>query len=271
MPTASKTLATKDEKAQVSKDEPAILDRLSMLSTEDLRHRLSETLNRTVDDLREAAACVRLLEERGEDMSELRGSLFNYLRLIAYGQLEAEVLVRFAGSPSMMRTVASLPLPDQKRLAEGQKVEVAVRRGNVFDTRLIAPLNMRSEQFRQVFAGGRIRSIPEQIAQLEASPVPIPGESPESSRRRPTRIEADAKTATLRIGRATAPVKDVLGALSDIAPIDDNAEGPGGTVTVDADLYEPLRRIASAGKTTVRSLVRRAIMQTFFPGDDKTD
>lgn len=250
-----------------SHDESEILDRLTPLSNADLRSRLAESLTRSVDELREAAACARLLEERGEDLSHLPGRLLNYLRLIAHGQLQPEVVVHFAGSPTLMRTIAGLPKPDQKRLADGGKVELAVRRGTTFDTRLVSPLDMGKDQFRQVFAGSRIRSVPEQIAHFEMAPPATETETPQASNRRPARVEADAKNATVRVGRTTVGVKEVLGALGGLAPIDHDAEGPGGTVTIDPDIFGPLKRIAASADQTPRHLVRLALLRTYFNGD----
>lgn len=240
------------------------IDGFRQLDTVEIHRRLADALGRTVDGLKRAAACVRVLEERDEDLSYISGDLFGRLRLIAYGQLLPEVVFHFAGLPGLTRIIQSLPIPDQKRMAEGGKVEVAVRRGDSFDTRMMAPLDMTSDQIKQVFAGGRIRPVGEQIAHLESEPVHT---KVEAARPRAARVHIDPKAATIKVGRATVPVKEVLGSLSDLAPVDPDADGPGGSVTVDPDLYGPLQRMAAAGGKTVRHLVRLAILRTYFPGD----
>ena len=237
------------------------LDQLMEMSVPELRRKLTECLSRTVDELKEAANIVRALEEKGEDLSDLRSGLFNYLRLIAYDQLLPEVVVRFAGSPALMRNVAALPLPDQKRLADGGQIELAVRRGTKFDTRNVAPVDLNKEQFHQVFAGGRIRSVQEQMAQLEARPEP---EEPEVIITRPSRITSDPLHATMKIGRYTLTVEEVVKAFSGLAPINRDATGAGQSVTIDRYLSDPLKRMAAMGNTTVKHLIQSAIEQFYF-------
>src|SRR5271157_1277362 len=101
---------------------------LARLETIQLRQELTQSLHVTAAHLRRLAIIVRLLEERGEDLTDLRIGLLPYLRQIALGQILPEVIVRFAESPWMIRLVGSLPLPDQKRLSDGDRVTLVVPR-----------------------------------------------------------------------------------------------------------------------------------------------
>ncbi len=248
--------------------ESAILDRLAEfdgLSVEEVHARLAAAFRQTVDGLKDAAACVRYLLEQGEDLSYVPSDLLSRLRHIAYGQLLAEVVFQFAGAPAMAQTIGRLALPDQKRLADGGKVKVAVRRGDGFTDRMMAPLEMTADQRRQVFAHDRIRSIPEQVALLEATPTPEPEPAPE--RRPSARIKADPRTDTVQFGRTVVAVKDVFAALGQLAPIVHKAEGPGGSVTIDADLYGPLQRMAVGRGMSVKHLVRLILERALFPDE----
>lgn len=238
------------------------VDRYSGIESDQLRRMLADCLSRAVDGLRDAAAIVRVLEERGEDLSEFRGGLFNYLPRIAYGQVLPEVIVRFAGSAHLMSRIAQLPIPQQKRLGDGGMIDVVVRRGDHFDTRKMSPLSLGHEQIRQVFAGGFLRSVPEQIAYLEADSTPEPA-FPSA---KPTKVRADARTGTLRIGRHEIKADEALKAIGGMAPIDQAAEGKSRSVTLDADIVLKLEKIALGRNTSVKHLIRMAVLRVY--GDD---
>lgn len=237
------------------------IDELSSVPSDVLKERLVDALANAVSGLREAAQIVRVLEERGEDLSEFRGGLFSYLPRIAYGQVLPEVVVRFAGSAYLMNRVAQLPIPEQKRLGDGGMVDVVVRRGDHFDTRKMSPLSLGHDQLRQVFAGGFLRTVPEQIAHLEADGNPEPTFAPS----KPVKVKADARTGTLKVGRHEVPIDDALKAIGGMAPVDSGADSAGGTVAIDGDLYDPLKRIASHKGMSVKQLVRLALLRAYFP------
>ena len=186
---------------------------LAALDTEQLRAELAQSLRLTAAALVRLAWILRTLEERGEDLGELHAGLPWYLRLIAYGQLLPEAVVRFAGNPSLLRRIAGLPLPDQRRLADGEPVKLLVRAEAGTDYRPADPLKMTAAQLGQVFARDHLRGRDEQILLLE------------DRRTRPAKVQGP-KVGHLRIareaggvivGRVFVPVADLVEALAALA------------------------------------------------------
>lgn len=145
-----------------------LAEELRQLDTDALREVFREAIAMTVTGIVRAAASIRLLEERGEDLDELGNyNLFQMLRRVAYGSVLPEVVARFQGSSSVMRKIAALPIPDQRRLVEDRPLAVVVVDGEAFAHRLIPPSRMTPKQLQQVFAGDHIRDQAEQRTWLE--------------------------------------------------------------------------------------------------------
>src|SRR5262245_11330835 len=126
----------------------AELSRFADLDTESLRAELARCMSDTASHLLRLAAIVRVLEERGEDLSDLKIGMVRHLRRIAYGQILPEVVVRFGSSAMLIDKIGSLPLPDQRRIASGEPVKMLVGGG---DYRMVDPLNMTQRQVHQAF------------------------------------------------------------------------------------------------------------------------
>lgn len=236
---------------------------LTSLDSEGLRRELSRSLGMTAEHLMRLAWIVRLLEERGEDLSDLRIGLLTYLRKIAHGQLVPEAIVRFGESPLVLQQVASLPLPDQLKLAAGDPVTLIVRGADGhWDHRLADPLRLTREQSSQVFGKGRIRDESEQILILESRGKPKePQERPKTGR-----VKVDAKRGGIRIGSQFAPVADVVAALaalsgfgSDEDDVDIDEEEVPCTVKLTTKQHTSLKLAAARGRTDMSVLVRRAL------------
>lgn len=232
-------------------------DHLASESTEALRERLTRALLRTADDLREMAAIVGELEARGEDLSTLRLGLVDHLRRIAAGQLLPDLVVRLSGFPLLLRHAAVLPLPDQRRLAQGDPVPLAVWREGRVEFRQVDPLTLSAAQTRQIFARARLRTEAEQVSVLEER----------AANRRPfrakrSRVWVDRERGGIVVGRAFAPHDEVLRALAELAQADydDDAEGEAPLVVklAEAELRQIKTRAARTG-TTMTRLVRRAL------------
>ena len=142
---------------------------------DELRRLLVQTLSVTVMDFIRLAAVVRRAEELGDDLSDMEISLVPQLRRIAYDQMLPEVLVRFQGNLRVLRKVASLPLPDQRRIVDGEPCKVMLLNG---DHRLVSPLNLTGREVSQVFGPDGLRHEGEQLAYLrerqERQPVRLP-------------------------------------------------------------------------------------------------
>jgi hypothetical protein len=145
----------------------AVCQELEGKQTQDLKRELLKAIDITVSMLIKAAAIVRVLEERGEDLSEFKFGLMSHLRRIAYGQLLPEVVAKCLGHSSL-RFIAGLPIPDQRRCISDHGVEIGVLRDGVVE-RLTKPLlSLDPPELKQVFALDHIRTPDEQVAWLRS-------------------------------------------------------------------------------------------------------
>jgi hypothetical protein len=106
-------------------DLAAIEAELRPLSTEKLKFRFFETYTGAARLIAEAAVCVKLMKERGENLAGLP-MVGTFLR-IASGQVLPELVWKFIESPNRQR-VERLPLEDRKRLAADAMVPVVETR-----------------------------------------------------------------------------------------------------------------------------------------------
>lgn len=235
-----------------------ILAELNTLSSEELRRQLTVSLNVTAQQLLRMAAIVRILEERGDDLSDIRGALPGYLRRIAYGQMLAEVVVRFADSQQLVKRISQLPIPDQRRLAAGEPIEVAVVTDQGTERRMVDPLNLRGPLLAQVFASDHIRTLPEQVAIIEARRLVAP--KPRQPR---SRVRGDRELGGIFVGRAFAKQEEVLQALAELQPEPEADDGAGGmvpiTVHITAADHRHLKVRAAQAGCTLQDLYRRAL------------
>lgn len=238
---------------------------LYSLSREQLREALAESLGRTAIELVRLAWIVRLLEERGEDLTDLKLDLIPTLRLIAYGQLSPELVVRHGHSGPMMRVARGLPLPDQERLARGERVPMAILMPNgTIDQQMADPALMTADQVRQVFAVGRMRSVEEQVLLLRDRP-----------QRKPKRkAQAVGRVTVTPVGDGIIvegrfiPKADLVAALALMADPeareqDDDDEESDGRKVLAIHLTEPqharMKAAAERGDTKMATLARRAL------------
>lgn len=137
----------------------------------ELRKKLLDAFTLTVGRLVYMAAIVKRLEELGEDLTDMEISMMPQLRRIAYGQVSAELVVSLLGKTTLLRKASALPLPDQKKLAEGKPVKVALADG---DFRMVPAKDLTSKEVKQVFAADHIRDEGEQASWLRAhAPAPV--------------------------------------------------------------------------------------------------
>lgn len=139
---------------------------LATLSTDVLKRRLAEQMELSARHLVEMAAIWTELERRGENLSALRGSLTDYLPMIAAGELDAEAVVRYAGSRQLLRYLATLPLDRQRHLLDVGEVELVLSESGESTRRKLAHLTGR--EVTQVFGHGIVRS-PREQARLMAT------------------------------------------------------------------------------------------------------
>lgn len=201
---------------------------------------------------------MKELEERGEDLSALHTGMIGYLRRIAAGQLLPEVVVRFAEAPLVLQKIATLPLPDQQKLVNGEPVKVMIfaDEGRP-DFRMLDPLKMTASQVHQAFASGKLRDDAEQIYYLESRRQFRPVVAVES---RFGMVRADRDRRAIIVKRTAVPVADVVSALADMR----RDETPGDRdsqvlVPLTESEHRRLRVAAAEAGTTMTELARNAL------------
>lgn len=126
-------------------------DGLRRVTSSDLRKLLAQSITITAQGLAGAAAILAEMQRRGEDTSEFRTGLFNFLPAIADGRLSAELAVRYAGKLSLLRYISELPQPEQERiLASGSVAIVEMINGRLTEHQ-VPLLRLSLGQMRQVF------------------------------------------------------------------------------------------------------------------------
>lgn len=234
----------------------AVVAEINSLSTDELRRELATSLAGTATHLVRLAVIVRTLEERGEDLADLKIGLLSYLRRIAYGQILPEVVVRFAEYPSLVRRIAALPIPEQLRLAQGEPVPVAIRtEDGSIDHRLMDPLSLSGSQVAQVFSSDRIRTAAEQITAIETRRP--------RRRKKEGRVRVDRERGGLVFGRSFFPHGEILAALAELrSPQDDAADSDQHkplVIQVGEEEHRQLKIRAAQSGCTVADLARRAL------------
>lgn len=238
------------------------LDLIRSCSTEELHQQLAQALSSTAQNLIRMAAIVRELEDRGEDLSQLRLGMTRYLRKIAYGQVSPQVVVRFGEYPLLVDRVAALPTPDQERLCSGEPVRLMLLTEHGTDHRMLDPLALNRHQIAQIFDRDRLRTDAEQIAWLEGRQPRL-----QQDRKRPKkqRVRADPERGGIVVGRAFASLDEVLHALAELKHADYEAdlEGEENVPTVihtTAAEKQQLKVRAAKSNASMADLIRRALV-----------
>ncbi|GEM_PF-515399 len=198
---------------------------LHNIPTATLRAELARLLTITADHLMYLAAVWRELENRGEDLSPLRTGLAAYLPLIASHQLCAEAVIRFAGNQTLLRAVATLPLQEQERLAQGGMVPVlCVDERGEFAPRETPAHALTAAQARIVFDAGKVRDLDEQRSIIDS--VRMKRANRGSKKTIQTdKIRIDRVKREIRVGKVRLTVPEILSALGEMFPLSVAPEG----------------------------------------------
>lgn len=87
----------------------------SAWSSDRLRTEFANGLRITVDHLVRMAAMLHELERRGESVTGAPTRILTLLRRISRGELLPEVVVQFAGTPTVLSKIGTLP-PERQRM-----------------------------------------------------------------------------------------------------------------------------------------------------------
>ncbi|MFV0284743.1 MAG: hypothetical protein ACK5JE_13320 [Castellaniella sp.] len=238
---------------------------LGSASNQQLREELARSLTFSAHHLAYLAAVWAELERRGEDLSDLRTGLAVYLPQIAAGRLDAEAVIRFAGQPTVLRSISGLSPDRQRALAKGEPVKVlTVDESGRFEESSIPAYALTASQARMVFDGDKILNGDEQRAILESRRVS------KAVRVRPgsqNRVRYDAKADVLRIGRSSATTGEVSAALAEAGQsrqnsvIDTPADTPVMIRLTESEHRMLKVRAAEAGMTILeytRAVLKKA-------------
>lgn len=235
-----------------------ISSELVSMTTAQLREELARGLTLTAETLYRLGMIWRELEDRGEDLSSLRHGLARTLPLIASGLLAAEAVVAFAGRPAILRAIQGVPLDQQRGLASGQTVEVALAT-NSQKTELVPITSIPAGRLSAVFQDGAILPPSEQRVRMgRKKKIAIP-EEPE--RRYQPRY--DPAAGVIYVGRMPVRLADILEELSSVSGPDYSPVEADEYVIVKTRLkqHEAAKLLASCEKTGLPEweLIRKAL------------
>lgn len=232
------------------------------LSTAELRDRLAASIQVTADKLAEMAAIWSELEARGEDLSDLRRGIGHYIPMIAAGRLAAEAVVAFSGSKTVLRSMANLPLAEQRRLARDGRIAVASDDGS--PPREIQVSHLPARMAAIVFGDGYIRDPREQAEILAVRPRAREAKRPGVS------VYVTPDRQNLVAGNTKIPMTSVIAALASIAdtpsPSQDGARHV--PIALTESEHRALKTAASRSGTTMSSLVRGGLAALGLLSDD---
>jgi len=144
-----------------------LCESFEQMSSDRLKEMLVEKFEATIERIVEIASIVRVLENRGEDLDELKIGMIDWFRRVAYGQVLPEVLINYGDNQKLLKKISNLPIPDQKRISSGESVEVLAYVDGAATERKVSPYDMTNKEINQVFCNGKIRSLSEQRGYLE--------------------------------------------------------------------------------------------------------
>jgi hypothetical protein len=204
---------------------------LALKSVEELREEVKRLLGVTAENLVKLAAVVHELESRGEDISQLRLSILPSLRAIAGGKMLPEVVVKYAGRPTLLKHIEAIPIAQQKNLLERETVFVVTTDDkNNFSEEEVRLAFLNQNQIRQVFSEDSLRSPAEQRAFIRSKSH----KKVEKQEVKPQRFytpRADKEAKGIWVGKMFVTREDVIKALSDIS---------GNLKELDADTAETI-------------------------------
>lgn len=239
--------------------EPKLPD-LAVMSTQDLRAELGRALNVSAQHLLYLAAVWQELQRRGEDLSELRVGLSQWLPQIAAGRVDANTVIRFAGSPTLLRAIAELPVPQQRAFADGEPVQVlTLDPTGQYRVAELPARDLTATQARIVFGAGSVRSVDQQRALLDADRLARQRRQP--SLATASKVRADTRTGTIVVGRTRVTVGELMAAVAAIyadrvGPIPEEGGGRSLVIQLTEEEHRAIKVRAAEGGATLQGLVR---------------
>ena len=187
-------------------------------STDELKRHLAGSLEITAKHMMYMATIWRELEDRGEDLSDLRHGLAAYLPLIAHNRIDAHLVIKYAGQKTLLAALSSLPIEEQRRVAETGRVPVVRIEGDT-PTEVQTPLTqLAAADVNLVFSEDKVRTPSEQAALLERRQSKVGGKK--RPRRKARRVKIDREERVLLVSNSAADIDRVVDQLSEFYGID---------------------------------------------------
>ena len=118
-------------------------------SINELKKELARTLKVTSEYLVYMSVIWAELNKRGVDLSDLKSGLFEYIPLIATNQLDADLVIEYAGNKTLLAALSRLPIEQQREIAESKKVPF-VELGE-HDEKIVYELELSKAKPRQIY------------------------------------------------------------------------------------------------------------------------
>lgn len=205
-------------------NEVALFDQnqIQAASIADLKAELSRTLKVTNEYLVYMALIWNELNNRGEDLSELKSGLFQYIPMIATNQLDASLVVEFAGNKTLLSALSRIDIEKQKEIAVSKKIPF-VRLGES-NEKIETELNLTTARPREIYQvlGGDtgLRDADQQYLYLKAKNK-VQRKPKNISRTTLSNIEFDEKNEYMIIGNDhRVKIEKLLQSLGELYDID---------------------------------------------------
>lgn len=174
-----------------------------------LKAEVLSSLGWSAKHLLRAGQCVVQLEKLGEDLSGLRIASIYLYRAIGCGRLLPEVIIASGNNTTLYKAIASLPIPDQRRIVDmiqsGKGIRITC---GVDDVREVPVDQLAPQEIKRVFASNHIRDENEQLSFLRSNQPPI------TTTKAVSAISVDRKKSRIIISPSKEPVSIPLAELS---------------------------------------------------------
>lgn len=195
---------------------------IQLASIEQLKAELSKSLKLTSDYLVYMSLIWSELTKRGVDLSELKNGLFSYIPLIATNQLNARLVVEFAGNKTLLSALSRLPMDKQTEVAESKTLPYVTYDENqkIIETTLDLTKS-KASQIYQVLGGEHgFRDVNQQYLYLKAKNK-SKRNAKTTSRSTLRNVEFDEDKEYMLIGSDNrVKIETLIGALGDLYEID---------------------------------------------------
>ena len=138
-------------------------NQISSASTNDLKKEFARGLTITSEYLMYMSAIWNELNQRGEDLTDLRSGMMEYMPMIATKQLDAELVVKYAGQKTLLSYLSKLTKKEQSEIVKTGCVDFITVNEEGIKSKKLTLSSARASDLHQAFDPNRgVRSLEEQ-------------------------------------------------------------------------------------------------------------